>query len=62
MSEGFSRDDDLRAGNSDAVLNFVNKLKDLGATVINISVPAHSFAGGIAFAGFIEGMHAGLRG
>ena len=62
MSEGFSRDDDLRAGNSDAVLNFANKLKDVGATVVDVSVPAHSFAGGIAFAGFIEGMHAGLRG
>lgn len=62
LSEGFARDDDLRSGNSDAVLLFAEKLKNAGASVSNISVPAHSVAGGIAFAGFIEGMHGGLRG
>lgn len=62
MSEGFSRDDDLRAENSDAILAFANKVKDAGASVVDISIPVHSSAAGIAFAGFVEGMHALLRG
>jgi amidase len=62
MSEGFSADDDLRARTSQAVREFANSLATAGAEVDEVSVPEHLTAGGIAFAGFIEGMAALLRG
>jgi amidase len=38
------------------------RLRELGATVEDISLPEHLEAGGIAFAGFVEGMTALLEG
>jgi amidase len=41
----------------DAVEEAVERLRDLGAEVTRLSLPEHLQAGGIAFAGFVEGMY-----
>jgi amidase len=45
-----------------ALREAVERFRELGATVKELSVPAHLQAGGIAFAGFVEGMTALLEG
>jgi amidase len=62
LIEGFSEDDDLRKANSAVVRDCAAKLAAAGAVVEEVSVPAHLTGGGIAFAGFIEGMAALLQG
>lgn len=62
LVEGFSEADDLRKANSVVVRECASKLAAAGAVVEEVSVPAHLAGGGIAFAGFIEGMAALLQG
>ena len=62
VSEGFSDDDALRAGTSAAVRAVAADLAGAGATVGPVSVPEHLQGGGIAFAGFVEGMYASALG
>ncbi len=56
LIEGFSDDDDPRARTSEAIRGTVQRLSDAGAIVEEVSIPEHLQGGGIAFAGFIEGM------
>jgi amidase len=45
-----------------AVSGTIDRMRDLGATVEEVSVPAHLKAGSIAFWGFVEGMTALMAG
>ncbi|MCW2826958.1 MAG: hypothetical protein JWQ67_574 [Marmoricola sp.] len=58
VTEGFSTDDDLRGGTSAAIRSVADRLAEAGAVVTEVSVPEHLLGGGIAFAGFVEGMSA----
>lgn len=62
LREGFSDDDDARAITSAAIRDAARRMEAAGAELVEVSVPAHLQAGGIAFAGFIEGMAASLYG
>lgn len=59
--EGFPEDEERKA-TSEAIRSVANKMAEGGAVIEEVSVPAHLQAGGIAFAGFMEGMAALLRG
>jgi amidase len=56
--EGFSEDDPARAATAAAVRAVSDQLRADGAHVEDVSVPEHLLGGGVAFAGFIEGMSA----
>jgi len=58
VAEGFSDEDPLRAATSASTREVVEKLAAAGAQVEQVSVPEHLLGGGVAFAGFIEGMAA----
>ncbi|GAB6984169.1 amidase family protein [Nocardioides pyridinolyticus] len=58
LAEGFSEDDEPRRQTSEAVRAVAGRLGDAGAVVAEVSVPEHLQGGGVAFAGFIEGMAA----
>lgn len=60
--EGFSEDDEPRRSTSRAIRQVAGRLRNAGAVVEEVSVPEHARAGGIAFAGFIEGMAASALG
>lgn len=47
---------------AEAIDGVVARLRELGAEVIDVSVPEHETAGAVAFAGFIEGMTALMTG
>lgn len=61
IAEAFPEDHGRKA-TSEAIRKVADKMADGGALVEEVSVPAHLEAGGIAFAGFMEGMAALLRG
>lgn len=60
--EAFPTDDEPRSRTSAAVRAFADRLVEAGATVEEVHLPEHLSGGGIAFAGFVEGMYALLRG
>jgi amidase len=62
LVEGFSNGDAVRSRTSKVVREYAERLAKTGVDVEEVSVPAHLTAGGIAFAGFMEGMAALLRG
>ena len=62
LAEGFSEEGDLRRRTSAAIRGCGERLALAGAEVEEVSIPAHLTSGGIAFAGFIEGMAALVRG
>jgi amidase len=58
VREGFSEDVGAEPATCEAVRATAERLAGLGAEMWDLSLPAHLQAGGIAFAGFIEGMTA----
>lgn len=56
--EGFSEADPIHKATSHEVRAVAEKLRAAGAVVETVSVPEHVLGGGVAFAGFIEGMSA----
>jgi amidase len=58
VSEGFSEGVGAEQATCEAVRSTVERLAGLGADIRDVSLPEHLQAGGIAFAGFIEGMTA----
>jgi amidase len=58
VAEGFSEGVGAEPATCDAVRSAVERLAGLGAEVQDVSLPGHLQAGGIAFAGFVEGMTA----
>lgn len=61
LTEGFSDADPDRAAASKAIREVVERFSKAGAEIREVSVPEHLTAGGIAFAGFIEGMYGLLQ-
>ena len=56
IAEGFAEDIGIEPATADAVLETVERLHELGAEPVDVSLPEHLQAGGIAFVGFVEGM------
>jgi amidase len=56
VDEGFSTEVAAEAETVEAVRGAVERLRGLGAEPVEMSLPEHLQAGGIAFAGFVEGM------
>jgi amidase len=56
VAEGFSEQVGTEPATADAVREAVERLRGLGAEVVEVSLPEHLQAGGIAFIGFVEGM------
>jgi amidase len=56
IAEGFAEDIGVEPATADAVLETVERLHELGAELVDVSLPEHLQAGGIAFVGFVEGM------
>jgi amidase len=54
--EGFSEAVGIEEATAGAVRQAVERLRGLGAEAVDVSLPEHLQAGGIAFAGFVEGM------
>jgi amidase len=62
VGEGFGEAVGAEPGVVEAVRRVADQLRALGAEVHDVAVPDHETAGGIAFAGFIEGMTALMTG
>ena len=58
VDEGFSEEVGAQSSVVEAVEGVVGRFETLGAAVRRVSLPEHVQGGGIAFAGFIEGMTA----
>ena len=58
VAEGFSEGVGAEPASCDAVHSSIERLAGLGAEVRELSLPEHLQAGGVAFAGFVEGMTA----
>jgi amidase len=56
VAEGFAEQVGTEPATADAVRGTVERLRGLGAEVVDVSLPEHLQAGGIAFIGFVEGM------
>ncbi len=56
VGEGFSDQVGIEPATADAVRGTVERLRELGADILDVSLPEHLQAGGIAFIGFVEGM------
>ena len=56
VAEGFAAEAGVEPETADAVRATVERLRGLGAQTADVSVPEHLQAGGVAFAGFVEGM------
>jgi amidase len=61
LEEGFSDADPARAAASRAIRAVIEDCARAGAEITEVSIPQHLTAGGIAFAGFIEGMYGLLQ-
>lgn len=57
IEEGFSEQVGAQPAVVEAVEAAVRRLEELGAEIIQLSLPEHLQGGGIAFAGFVEGMY-----
>jgi amidase len=62
VTEGLGEAVGAEPGVVEAIRGVVEQLRELGAEVHDVGVPEHETAGGVAFAGFIEGMTALLTG
>jgi amidase len=56
VAEGFGAANSVEPATADAVRECVERLRGLGAEPVELSLPAHVQAGGIAFAYFVEGL------
>jgi amidase len=56
VAEGFAADAGVEPRTADAVREVIELLRGLGAEAVDVSLPEHLQAGGIAFIGFVEGM------
>jgi amidase len=56
VDEGFSAGVDAEPATAEAVRGAVERLRELGAEPVDVSLREHLQASGIAFAGFVEGM------
>jgi amidase len=56
VAEGFGEGVGCESATAAAVRDTVGRLRDLGADIVDVSLPEHLQAGGIAFIGFVEGM------
>jgi amidase len=56
VAEGFGEENGVEPATAEAVRETIERLRTLGAEVVDISLPEHLQCGGIAFAGFVEGM------
>ncbi len=57
VEEGFSPEVAAEPAVVEAVQAGVRRFEELGATVVRLSLPEHVQGGGVAFAGFVEGMY-----
>ncbi len=62
LTEGYLSDTPEQEATSRAVREAAHRMAEVGADVVEVSVPTHLEGGGVAFAGFIEGMAATLYG
>lgn len=62
LVEGFFTDTPEQQATSAAVRGSAQRMAEAGADIVEVSVPTHLEGGGVAFAGFIEGMAATLYG
>jgi len=62
LVEGFGEGTPEEDATSRSVRDVAARMAAAGAELVDVSVPEHAAAGGIAFAGFIEGMAASLYG
>ena len=62
LTEGYFSDTAVQEATSRAVRDAAQRMAEAGADVVEVSVPTHLEGGGVAFAGFIEGMAATLYG
>jgi amidase len=56
VAEGFAEEIGVEPETAEAVRETTERLRALGAEAVDISLPEHLQAGGIAFIGFVEGM------
>ncbi len=56
VAEGFAEESGVEPATAETVRETVERLRALGAEIVDASLPEHLQAGGIAFAGFVEGM------
>jgi amidase len=56
VAEAFSDEVGIEPATADAVRDAVDRLRGLGAEAVDVSLPEHLQAGGIAFISFVEGM------
>jgi amidase len=56
VAEGFAEEIGVEPETAEAVRETIERLRALGAEAVDISLPEHLQAGGIAFIGFVEGM------
>lgn len=56
LTEGFGGEAGTEPATAAAVRETVERLRALGAEIVDVSLPEHLQAGGIAFIGFVEGM------
>jgi amidase len=56
VAQGFGEEVGAEPATAEAVKEAVERLRGLGAEPVDVSLPEHLEAGGIAFIGFIEGM------
>jgi amidase len=54
--EGFAEEIEVEPETVEAVRETIERLRALGAETVDVSLPEHLQAGGIAFIGFVEGM------
>src|SRR5207249_2129266 len=56
VTEGFGEPAGTEPATADAVNGVVERLRELDAETVDVSLPEHLQAGGIAFIGFVDGM------
>src|SRR5262249_36321404 len=56
VREGFGDEVGMESESADAVRAAIERLRGLGAETVDVSLPEHLQAGGIAFIGFVEGI------
>jgi amidase len=56
VTEGFGEEIGVEPETAEAVRETIERLRMVGAEVVDVSLPEHLQAGGIAFIGFVEGM------
>jgi amidase len=62
VEEGLAQTAGVEAATASAAMEAVERMGRLGATIRRISIPEHLQSGGVAFAGFVEGMTALVSG